>query len=659
MDTGEYLELFLDESREHLQSVNDNLLLLEKDPHERKIINEIFRSAHTLKGMSATMGFQDIASLTHQMENVLDKLRNESFDVTTDVIDTMFEALKSLEEMVTDISGGREGKKDVTALVSKLEEMEKGGGHSPTSNKEQRDSHPQSEIALDQYQLSVVSQSKEQGYNVYEIKVQLTESCLLKAARIFMVFDILGQMGEVIKSNPSVEELEDEQFEQTFSVVFLSKESKDDIQNSILKVSEIERAEVSLFNTDSTKETIKQPSVEEEEPIEKDVRKLKSPSKTIRVNIERIDRLMNLFEELVIERGLIEDISDKVKNVELDEAVKHLSRISQDMQQMMLAMRMVPVEQVFNRFPRMVRELSKDLHKNIHLDISGAETELDRTVVDEIGDPLVHLLRNSIDHGIELPERRTEIGKKPEGKLLLKAYHAGNHVFIEIEDDGNGINREKVLKKAIERGLVTQEQSRELSDEEVYQLIFSSGFSTADKVSDVSGRGVGLDVVKSKIESLGGKVFVESEKGKGSKFSIQLPLTLSILSTLLVNVKKEIYAIPLSSILETLVIKNDEIMKAHHQNVIDFRGKVVPLVFLKDVFEVPNEKELVETTHAIVVVKRGEKVTGLVVDSFIGQREIVLKSLGGYLQDIHAISGATILGNGQVCLIIDPNELVK
>ncbi|MGN7299578.1 Hpt domain-containing protein [Ferdinandcohnia sp. SAFN-114] len=438
MDTGEYLELFLDESREHLQSVNDNLLLLEKDPHERKIINEIFRSAHTLKGMSATMGFQDIASLTHQMENVLDKLRNESFDVKIEVIDTLFEALNALEEMVNEISEGREGKKDVTELISRLEIMEKGDCDSLDYTKRKKELQPYSKIVLDQYQLSVVSQSKEQGYYAYGITVHLSESCLLKAARIFMVFDILGQMGEVIKSVPTVEELEDEEFEQTFSVIFLSKESKNNIQNSLLKVSEIEKVEISLVDTKNTKETMMQHAVEVEEPItKKEDRKSKLSSKTIRVNIERIDRLMNLFEELVIERGLIEDLSVKVKNDELDNAVKHLSRISQDMQQMMLAMRMVPVEQVFNRFPRMVRELSKDLHKNIFLEISGADTELDRTVVDEIGDPLVHLLRNSIDHGIELPERRTEIGKKPEGQLLLKAYHAGNHVFIEIEDDGN------------------------------------------------------------------------------------------------------------------------------------------------------------------------------------------------------------------------------
>ncbi len=655
MDTSEYLELFLDESREHLQSVNDNLLLLEKDSNDRKIINEIFRSAHTLKGMSATMGFHDIASLTHQMENVLDKLRNADFAVTTDVIDTMFEALGSLEEMVNEINEGRKGKKDVTELVSRLEKMEKGSGQSLPGTNIQQESQSHPEIRLDQYELSVISQSLEQGYHAYEITVQLSEGCVLKAARIFMVFDILGQMGEVIKSVPTVEELEDEQFEQTFTVVFLSKELKEEIQNSILKVSEIEKVDLSLLN----KESKEQLSISPEAAITKEVKNSKLHSKTIRVNIERIDRLMNLFEELVIERGLIEDISDKVKIDELDEAIKHISRISQDMQNMMLAMRMVPIEQVFNRFPRMVRELSKELHKNINLGIVGAETELDRTVVDEIGDPLVHLLRNSIDHGIELPEHRKENGKNPEGQLLLKAYHAGNHVFIEIEDDGNGINREKVINKAIERGLVTREQSIVLTDDEVYQLIFSSGFSTADKVSDVSGRGVGLDVVKSKIESLGGKVFVESEKGKGSKFSIQLPLTLSILSTLLVDVKEEIYAIPLSSIIETLVIKNDEIMKAHHQYVINFRGKVIPLVFMKDVFKVPYDPEQKESNHAIVVVKRGEKQTGLVVDSFIGQKEVVLKSLGGFLQDVFAISGATILGNGQVCLIIDPNELVK
>ncbi|WP_174881318.1 chemotaxis protein CheA, partial [Metabacillus niabensis] len=327
-------------------------------------------------------------------------------------------------------------------------------------------------------------------------------------------------------------------------------------------------------------------------------------------------------------------------------------------QNIILNMRMVPVETVFNRFPRMIRQLAKDLNKQINLEIIGAETELDRTVIDEIGDPLVHLLRNAIDHGIEMPEERLKKGKPEVGNVVLRAYHSGNHVFIEIEDDGAGINRERVLAKAIDRGVVTEQIAATLTDNQVYELIFSSGFSTADKISDISGRGVGLDVVKSTIESLGGTVSIDAEEGKGSLFSIQLPLTLSIISVMLVELQNEKYAIPLSSIIETAVIKKEEILQAHNQKVIDFRGKIVPLVYLTEIFEVPvknNNDDFV----SIIIVRKGEKMAALVVDSFIGQQEIVLKSLGNYLDSVFAISGATILGDGQVALIVDCNSLIK
>ena len=367
---------------------------------------------------------------------------------------------------------------------------------------------------------------------------------------------------------------------------------------------------------------------------------------------------MNLFEELVIDRGRLEEISKDLQVKELSETVEKMTRISSDLQNIILTMRMMPIEQVFNRFPRMVRSLAKELNKQVNFEIIGAETELDRTVIDEIGDPLVHLIRNSLDHGVESPEERQQMNKDPEGNVTLKAYQSGNHVFIEIEDDGAGINVEKVLKKAIENEVVTENEAENLSNEDVYQLIFSSGFSTKEVVSDVSGRGVGLDVVRTKIESLGGTVFVESERGKGSRFIIQLPLTLSIISALLVEIGKEKYAIPLSSIIETAIITDNDMLHAHNQKVIDFRGKVVPLVFLNELFQVPNQEQTDEY-YSIVIVKKGEKMAALVVDEFIGQQEIVLKSLGNYLTNVFAISGATILGDGQVALIIDCNALIK
>ncbi|WP_017753775.1 chemotaxis protein CheA [Calidifontibacillus oryziterrae] len=685
MDTNQYLEMFIDESKEHLQSINEQLLALENDPTDMGIVNEIFRSAHTLKGMSATMGYEDLANLTHKMENVLDAIRNNKIVVNPDILDVVFASTDDLEAMVNDIASGGDGKRDVTEVVSKLLLIEKGedpkSASKQTTQEEQTSSKGSATSdleAFDQFELTVLEQSREQGFESYQTTVKLRDDCLLRGARVFMVFEILEQIGEVIKSNPPVEDLEEERFDYEFTVVLVSKESAEDIEKRIMKVSEIESVTVVKLTADDIKkkqvqkaskannqpesgnsESGEQPDSKKTNGGTKEKSKGQSVSnKTIRVNIERLDILMNLFEELVIDRGRLEQISNDLNNPELHETVERMSRISGDLQNIILNMRMVPVEQVFNRFPRMVRQLARDLNKKINLEIIGAETELDRTVIDEIGDPLVHLIRNALDHGVETPEVRRSKGKSEEGTVVLKAYHSGNHVFIEIEDDGAGISRDKVLSKAIERGVVTAEQGANMTDKQVYELIMASGFSTAEKISDVSGRGVGLDVVKNTIESLSGSVTIDSKAGEGSIFSIQLPLTLSIISVMLVEIQEEKYAIPLSSIIETAIIKKEDILNAHNQKVIDFRGKVVPLLFLKDIFEVPVMKEDDEF-FSIVIVRKGDKMAGLVVDSFIGQQEVVLKSLGNYLTSAFAISGATILGNGQVALIIDCNALIK
>ncbi|APH05238.1 chemotaxis protein CheA [Bacillus weihaiensis] len=688
MEMNQYLEVFIEESKEHLQSCNEKLLELEKRPSDLSIVNEIFRSAHTLKGMSATMGYEDLASLTHQMENVLDLIRNEKLSVTADLLDVVFASVDDLEEMVFSIANGGDGKKDVSKVVEMLKKIEKGENTSdiavttlPNSEVslkvEQADEQTQS---YDDFEYTVIQQSKEQGFSAYELTISLRQDCLLKAARVFMVFEILEQAGEIIKSVPSVDLLEEEKFDSQFTVAFVTKETGEEIKSKIMKVSEIEEVTVHKINSSqpsfnqtsdvsqmeaTTSNPLDQPVsdakvIEDTKSASKQVAATTATAnaKTIRVNIERLDILMNLFEELVIDRGRLEQISKELNNSELDETVERMSRISGDLQNIILNMRMVPVETVFNRFPRMIRQLAKDLNKKINLEIVGAETELDRTVIDEIGDPLVHLLRNAIDHGIEMPEVRLNNGKPEIGNVVLRAYHSGNHVFIEIEDDGAGINRERVLKKALDRGVVTEQIAATLSDKQVYELIFSSGFSTADKISDISGRGVGLDVVKSTIESLGGTVTIDAQEGKGSLFSIQLPLTLSIISVMLVELRDEKYAIPLSSIIETAVIKKEDILHAHNQKVIDFRGKIVPLVYLSDVFEATKLEEEQDYV-SIIIVRKGEKMAALVVDSFIGQQEIVLKSLGNYLNSVFAISGATILGDGQVALIVDCNSLIK
>lgn len=675
METSQYLDIFIDESTEHMDTLYQQLLELEKKPEEKAIIEEIFRAAHTLKGMSATMGFDDLAQLTHKLENVFDGIRYDKIQVQTEMMDHLFHACDYLNAMVEDIANGGEGKKDVGDIVLELDKIEKGESlQDKSSTTENAPGEQQSSIKLDEFQLTILSESKEQGYENFEILVSLSEDCLLKGARVYMVFELLEKMGEVVHSNPSVQDLEEENFDQSFEVMFVSKSTADEIQSKLLKVSEVASVEVKSF---SIKDYYKEQAEHEaEQPVRngqtsenKKDKKNKAkedtpksqkhaPSKTIRVNIERLDILMNLFEELVIDRGRLEQISTDLNNNELKETVERMSRVSSDLQNIILTMRMVPIDTVFNRFPRMIRQLARDLHKDVEIEIIGADTELDRTVIDEIGDPLVHLIRNAMDHGIETPEERVKFNKPKQGKITLEAYHSGNHVFVEITDDGAGINKEKVINKAIEKSVITEAEAETLSDTQVYELIMASGFSTNEVISDVSGRGVGLDVVKNTIESLGGSITIEAQEHEGSTFTIQLPLTLSIISVLLVELEKEKYAIPLSSIIETAVLHKDEIYSAHHNKVIDFRGNVVPLAFLSDIFDVPQESKEDEYL-SIVIVRKGNKLTGLVVDSFIGQQEVVLKSLGNYLSNVFAISGATILGDGEVALIIDSNALIK
>ncbi|TKH03104.1 chemotaxis protein CheA [Peribacillus simplex] len=679
MDMNQYLEVFIEESKEHLQTCSEQLLVLEKNPEDLSIVNEIFRSAHTLKGMSATMGYEDLTNLTHKMENVLDAIRNSQIALSPELFDVIFLAVDDLEAMVMSIAEGGDGKRNVEEVVHQLEVIEK--GELPVSS-------TIAEIAAasavlekeemtvgeyDEFEWTVLKQSKDQGFNSFEISIGFRENCLLKAARVFMVFEVLEKSGEVIKSHPPVELLEEEQFDQQFTVTMVTAESSEEIEEKIMKVSEVDQVVVNALDLEGLRHAANSiedqvAEIPEQEinkavlPTDNDDKKKQAPvkpasSKTIRVNIERLDILMNLFEELVIDRGRLDQISSDLDNQELHETVERMSRITSDLQTIVLNMRMVPVETVFNRFPKMVRQLARDLNKKVNLEINGAETELDRTVIDEIGDPLVHLLRNAMDHGIETPEERLAKGKNEEGKILLKAYHSGNHVFIEIEDDGAGINKDRVLNKALSNGILTKETAATLTDKQIYELIFASGFSTAETISDVSGRGVGLDVVKNTIESLGGSVTIDSKENEGSIFLIQLPLTLSIISVMLVAIQNEKYAIPLSSIIETAIIKKADILNAHNQQVIDFRGKILPLLFLKDIFEVPISQEE-EESLSVVIVRKGDKLAGLVVDSFIGQLEIVLKSLGNYLNSAFAISGATILGDGQVALIIDCNTLI-
>ncbi|MCI1773427.1 chemotaxis protein CheA [Paenibacillus lautus] len=686
MDMNQYLTMFIDESNDHLQSLNENMLQLESNPDDIGIVQIIFRSAHTLKGMAATMGFEDLASLTHQMENVLDLVRNEKLKMQDFIFDTLFKSLDALESMVQDITEGGDGKADVSAIVASLQSIVRGEGASTSVGSVEGNNAAVAVqgIELDEFQFSVLDQSISEGHKVLYIQVTLREDCQLKAVRAYMVFETLERSGEIVKTYPDVQEIEQGEFDRVFSLYYITQRETQDIESQILGVSEIEAATVVALDHESLQQMVQESAATTEAvkpqaaPAAAASPEAKSapapakdskaparnagggnPSRTIRVDIERLDVLMNLFSELLIDRVRLEQLASESKNQELTDTVEHMSRVSSDLQNIVLKLRMVPVDTVFNRFPRMVRDLAKTLDKKIDLIITGADTELDRTVIDEIGDPLVHLLRNSADHGVEPVADRIAAGKPETGTVHLRAFHSGNNVFIEIEDDGRGIYRDKILKNALAKGVVTEAEAASMTDDEVNQLLFAPGFSTAEKISDVSGRGVGLDVVKSKIVALGGNVTIYSTPGKGTNFSVQLPLTLSIIAAMLIRMGSEKYAIPLSSIVETGIIKRGQIKNVHGSRMVQFRESLIPVISLSRLFEVPDFDEEQEEETEIVVIRKGDRLAALTIDDFIGQSEIVIKNLGKYLPAIQGVSGATILGDGQVALIIDANAFIK
>ncbi|MUG21785.1 chemotaxis protein CheA [Paenibacillus macerans] len=694
MDMNQYLSMFIDESNDHLQSLNEKMLELESNPDDISIVQVIFRSAHTLKGMAATMGFEDLSSLTHQMENVLDLVRNEKLKMQEFIFDTLFRGLDALQSMVEDITQGGEGKADVSSIVADLQSIVRGdfgqgGGSDAKPAAEAQGASAAGAIQLDQYQYSVLEQSIAEGHQVLYVEVAISEDSQLKAARAYMVFDLLERFGEIVKAYPSVQDIEQEKFDRSFSLYYITQKEAAEIQSMILNLSEIGSTQVAALDHETlaqlaagAKETAASaapapapapetkaanPAPAAKTPAQQGEHKsgaragggTPAPSRTIRVDIDRLDVLMNLLSELLIDRSRLEQLANEVKRADLTETVEHMSRVGSDLQNIVLKLRMVPIDTVFNRFPRMVRDLAKSLDKKIDLVIVGAETELDRTVIDEIGDPLVHLLRNAVDHGVEPVAERVAAGKPETGTVNLRAFHSGNHVFIEIEDDGHGIDRDKVLKKALKNGVVKESEAASMTDEQVYMLLFAPGFSTAEVISDISGRGVGLDVVKSKIESLSGVVSVQSKLGAGTKFSVQMPLTLSIISAMLIKVGAEKYAIPLSSIVETGLIKREQVRELHGYTMIPYRDTHIPLMSLAQLFDIPGFSESDEEETEIVVIRKGDRMAALAVESFIGQSEIVIKNLGKYLPAIQGVAGATILGDGQVALIIDPNAFIK
>lgn len=760
IDLSQYMGMYVDGSRENLDLMDKFLLALEQEPSNLEAVGEIFRAAHTLKGMSATMGFEKVAHLTHEMENVLDQLRNRQVEVNTAIIDVIFETFDVLRILVTDSIEATDSNVDINTIITKLHDVTKGKSvtskieaksvtaeeqpvvedlepTSPQNSDESQLALELADISMNEFEQQLLIEAHQSSSNILLMVVTLAPDCLLKAPRAFMVARNLEDLKcEIIKSVPETKDIEEEKFDLSFKMVLLGEASEQAVKDAIESISEIESVKVSKLKPEDFElqpaaaiapapepEPAKpapaptpppppkpspapapaanpapkptpaapapKPATTQAPPAPRPAAAPPPPppppkppappagggakppnkkpaaaadkrgSQTVRVDMKRLDDLMNLVGELVINRTRLEDIGAAHKLKDLSEALSRVSQISASLQNVVMQVRMVPIEQVFDRFPRMVRDLAKKLNKKINLVLEGKETEMDRTVIDEIGDPMVHLIRNAIDHGIESPEERIAKGKSDVGTITLIARHEGNNVLIEVVDDGKGVDPTVISRLAVERGMFTPEQLAKMPPEEIIKIIFLPGFSTAAVVSDLSGRGVGMDAVKAKLEDLNGVLDLESKVGEGSRVTIKLPLTLAILPALMVKVGEEMFAIPLGSVLETIDITKADINIVQHQEVTLLRGEVLPIIRLRNVLNVPTseeDKKILEAKEdelSMVVCSSGEKRAGFMVDELFGQQEIVIKSLGNLLSGLPGIMGATMRGDGSIALILD------
>jgi len=660
LDVSRYLDLFLEESMEHLQTLNLGLLSLEKDSNRLDLLDEIFRAAHTLKGMSATMGYDPVAQLTHKMESLLEKIKERKILLNQEIVNTLFQCVDALEKMLLMIREGETPELDLKNLLKKLNNLEKSQVIKEVEQERNKQKSPpkfqqeELESGFNEYEINVIHEALSKGFNVWKIMISLSPDCLMKSVRAFMVFRNLESLGEIIKAVPPVQDIEDEKFDREFTLFLVSKEESTEIEQA-LNISEIAIKSMEKVKVKKSKGSVPHKPIKTKNKTQFASGKKHQVYQTVRVDIGRLDKLMNLVGELVINKTRLEQIYLSNDWRGLHETIEQINHITTDLQMVVQNVRMVSIEQVFNRFPRMVRDLTKELGKEVDLILEGKDTELDRTVIDEIGDPLVHLIRNAIDHGLEPPKEREVSHKSPTGMLKLSAKHEGNQVSICVEDDGRGLDVEAIRCKVLENKIVTKSQLETMDEQAIVNLIFESGFSTAKVVTNVSGRGVGLDVVKNKIVALNGQVSVETKKGQGTRFLIKLPLTLAIIQALLVKVQEEIFAIPLVNIDETTDLEPKKIKNIQGQPTMVLRGKVLPLVYIKKILEVPGDKEAEELN--VVVVQKGKQKIGLVVEDLIGQQEIVISSLGKLLSGLPGIVGASILGDGTVALILDIGTL--
>ncbi|MFL2060554.1 chemotaxis protein CheW [Marinilactibacillus psychrotolerans] len=668
-DNSAYRDLFFEETDSNLEILNEEVLRLEQNPEDTEIIDSIFRSAHTLKGMAATMGYNTMAKLTHSVENVFELFKSKKAKVDTETVSLVFDCLDTLTDIVEALRADESDELDIANLVSRLENVanqENTEAASVETTTETKSKEIDLVLSnLEESDFTVINQAEQTDYQAYVITVKVDSDSFMKAARAFLVMNKLEQEGDIIYTEPSADKIEEGDFEDYFKMILLSKLDQSDIKNNILETSEIDEVQIAIFDKTQSLRSAKKVPVEAEVSNEtdkvkdksQDVSKKEAPKKsiskqTIRVDLTRLDQFMNLVSELVIHRTRLEDLSEKEKLLELSEPLTEVGRITTELQELVLQLRMQPFNVVLQRFPRMLRDLANELGKEIQLVTEGEDTELDRTVISEIGEPLIHLLRNSADHGIEMPDERERLGKPRLGTVKLAAYPEGNRVVVTLSDDGKGLNPEYIKASAEKKGVSTLG----LSDEEIQQLIFHPGFSTAAKVTGISGRGVGMDAVKEKISSLNGTIETVSEVGKGTTFKIILPLTLSIIQALLVRTGGETFALPQAIIDKVNRFDEEEAIQVHQGEVYKYKDTTIPITRLTNALNLDDSNY---TSPHIIIVSIGDEKHGLVVDELVQQKEIVIKKLGKELGVMKQFLGATIMGDGSISLILDLTSICK
>ena len=638
MDTSRYAELFLTESQEHLSAINHALLELERAPDSSEPVNALFRAVHTIKGMSATMRYVAVAELAHELETLLDQLRRGSRQVTPEVTDVLFTAADALEVAVGLSVAGRQGEIDVAGPLERLRALGTSGAAAhgrPT---------PRASVPVPIAALAADWKAPAPPGAGIVVRVRIAPDAPLRGVRAFMAIQAARDLGGVGAVEPSIADLQEERFGADFAFRLVTDRPHAEISQVLGALGDVQ--EVSI-ETDAPAAAAPAANGNGNAPAPRAAR-------NVRIDLRRLDNLMNLIGELVITRGRLTQLAAGLEHPALDEAVAQASRLISDLQDEIMTSRMVPVWQVFDRFPRLVRDAARTLGKQIDFSIEGKEIELDRSLLDEIGDPVVHLLRNAIDHGIESPEERRAAGKPAEGRLSLAAMRDRSAIVIRVTDDGRGIDRDRVLRKAREAGLVEPSRA-ELSDDELIRLISRPGFSTAEQVTDISGRGVGIDAVQTRVRALGGSVEIRSVPKQGTTVTVRLPLTLAIVRALLARVGEELYAIPMTHVNETVELKTVRQQRVKGREVLVLREDVLPLVKMRHVMGLPEAQV---KAPQVIVLEMGERRSGLIVDELAGQQEIVVKQFDGVRGGLALFSGATILGDGAPALIVDVSSLL-